>query len=166
MRRTEGFVEFSTGQLGMDDDFVILFAILYLLLYRPVKRFMGRRAEHYKKMDEEANAKLAESERAKAEYDEKLSGAEKEIARNREAAHRRLDISLDARKKQAEDEAEKIIADARTTAEHERERMLREARGEIADMAADAAQKIVSDQVTSDAFDQFLEAAKRSESDD
>ena len=147
-------------------NFVILFAILYLLLYRPVKRFMGRRAEHYKKMDEEANAKLAESERAKAEYAEKLSGAEKEIARNREAAHRRLDISLDARKKQAEDEAEKIIADARTTAEHERERMMREARGEIADMAADAAQKIVSDQVTSDAFDQFLEAAKRSESDD
>ena len=55
-------------------NFVILFAILYLLLYRPVKRFMGRRAEHYKKMDEEANANLAESERAKAEYAEKLSG--------------------------------------------------------------------------------------------
>ena len=53
--------------------------------------------------------------------------------------------------------------DAKDAAEHERTRILKEAEGEIADMAADAAQKIVAGQVTSDAFDQFLEAAKRSE---
>lgn len=35
-------------------NFVILFAGLYLLLYKPVKAFMQKRREHYEKMDKDA----------------------------------------------------------------------------------------------------------------
>ena len=44
-------------------NFALLAGGLYLLLYQPVKRFMEKRAAHYKEMDDAANEKL---EHAKA----------------------------------------------------------------------------------------------------
>lgn len=35
-------------------NFVILFAIMYFLLYNPIKKFTDKRIEYYKKLDEEA----------------------------------------------------------------------------------------------------------------
>lgn len=147
-------------------NFVILFAVLYFLLYKPVKQFMDKRTEYYKKLDDEANANLAESEKVKAEYQEKLSGVEAEIAQSKETARKELMVLLDARKKQAEDEAAKIVADAKITAQKERERILKEAQGEIADLVTAATEKIVSGGDTSNAFDRFLSAAQRGESDE
>lgn len=147
-------------------NFVILFAVLYFLLYKPVKQFMDKRTEYYKKLDDEANAKLAESEKIKAEYTEKLSAANDEISANKEKARKELENANAAKLKQAEDEASKIIADARLSAEKERTKMLKEAQGEITEMVTNAAQKIVSGESTSDAFDQFLAVAQRGESDD
>ncbi len=147
-------------------NFVVLFAILYFLLYKPVKQFMDNRTEYYKKLEDEANANLAESEKVKAEYAERLSRAEDEIAESKETARRELAESLDARKKQAEDEAAKIIADAKTAAEREREKILKEAQGEITNMVTTATEKIISSDDTSDAFDQFLRAAQRGDGDE
>lgn len=147
-------------------NFVVLFAILYFLLYKPVKQFMDKRTEYYKDLEDEVKANLAESEKVKAEYTEKLSSVEAEIVHHKEIARKELDASLEARKKQAEDEAAKIIADARNTAEREREKILKEAQGEIAEMVTTATEKIVSGGDTSDAFDQFLSAVQRGEKDE
>ena len=49
-------------------NFVILFVILYFLLYSPIKKFMEKRTEEYKKMDDMANQKLNEAEKIKSEY--------------------------------------------------------------------------------------------------
>lgn len=147
-------------------NFIILFAILYFLLYKPVKQFMDKRTEYYKKLDDEANANLAESEKVKAEYTQRLSNAEAEIAESRKTAHKELAVSLDTRKKQAEEEASKIIADARIVAEREREKILREAQGEIADMVTTATEKIISGSDTTDAYDQFLAVTQRGENDE
>ena len=40
-------------------NFVILVGGLYFLLYNPIRKFIAKREEHYRKLDEEANAKLA-----------------------------------------------------------------------------------------------------------
>ena len=42
----------------------ILFAVLYFLLYSPVKKFMKRREEHYSELERRAQAKLEEAEKA------------------------------------------------------------------------------------------------------
>ena len=39
-------------------NFVILVGGLYFLLYNPIRKFIAKREEHYRKLDEEANAKL------------------------------------------------------------------------------------------------------------
>lgn len=145
-------------------NFVILFAVLYFLLYKPVKQFMDKRTEHYQAIDDEAKEKLAHAEQAEAEHMRKASAAETEITAQKEKAYKELEGLLATRKKQAEDEAAKIIADARNAAEREREKILKEAQGEIAEMVTTAAEKIVSGGDTSDTFDQFLSTVQRGES--
>lgn len=144
-------------------NFVILFAALYFLLYKPVKRFMDDRTEHYKNLDDEAKKKLAAAEAAQAEYAQKALNAEEELAAEKEHAHKELEILLSAKKAKAEEEAAKILADARSAAQLERQKILSEAQDEIADIVASATEKIVLSSSTSDAFDQFLAAAKRGE---
>ena len=144
-------------------NFVILFAILYFLLYKPVKQFMEKRGEYYKNLDDEAKANLAESEKAKEEYQKKLANAEDEISARKKKAHMEIEEANAALKKHAEKEAEKIVADARKNIEHDRTKMLKEAQDEITDMVTKAAEKLVYKSSTSQAFDQFLDTAKRGE---
>lgn len=142
-------------------NFVILFAVLYFLLYKPVKQFMDRRTEYYKKLDEEANANLEASRKTKEEYLEKLAAAEDEIAAKKELARRETDDANALKIRQAEETAAQLLADAHLTIEKDRAKMLRQARNEISDLVACAAEKLVVGASTSDAYDQFLAAVKR-----
>lgn len=144
-------------------NFVVLFAVLYFLLYKPVKQFMDKRTAYYKELEDEARQNLADSEAAKTAYAEKLSHAEEEIAESKETARKELETSLAAKRKQAEEEAARVIAEARNSAEKERSKILEQAQGEIADMVTSATEKIVLGADTSEAFDRFLSAAQRGE---
>lgn len=144
-------------------NFSILFAILYFFLYSPVKKFMDERTEHYEELEEEAKANFEEAEKAKAEYLEKLAAADDEIFLKKEKARKELEESKTAKIKQAEAEAEKIVADARLTLEKERAKMIDEAQSEISDMVVEAIEKLAVESVTSSTYDLFLDAAERSE---
>ena len=67
-------------------NFVVLFAILYFLLYKPVRDFMHKRAEYYQDLDQKTKENYARSESAKSEDEEKLSAADDEIMELREKA--------------------------------------------------------------------------------
>ena len=142
-------------------NFIILFAILYFLLYKPVKNFMDKRTEYYKDLDNEAKDNLAAAQKAKEEYQEKLAAADEEIASEKAKAKRELEDASAARIKRAKDEAAKIVSDARKNIESDRAKMLKEAQSEITAMVSDAAEKLVANYSTSEAFDQFLSSAKR-----
>ena len=131
-------------------NFVILFAGLWLLLYKPVRKFMNSRREHYEKMDADAEKKSAEAEEKRAEYEKK----------------RELDGYETMRKQAAEEEADAILAAARESAAREKERAVAEARGEIAGLVTQATEKIVLRESASEAYDQFLDAAEKSEKKD
>lgn len=144
-------------------NFVILFAILYFLLYKPVKDFMEKRIAYYQKLDDDAKANFADSEKVKEEYKSKLVSAEDEIIAEKEKARKEIEKINAVKTRQAQDEAAKILADARQTLEKERSKMIREAQNEISDMVVDAAKKLAAQSTTSDAYDRFLDTAKRSE---
>lgn len=144
-------------------NFVILFAVLYFLLYKPVKDFMEQRTAYYQKMDDDAKANFADSEKVKEEYKSKLVSAEDEIIAEKEKARREIEQLNAVKIRQAEDEAAKILAAARQTLEKERSKMIREAQNEISDMVVDAAKKLAVQSSTSDVYDQFLDTAKGSD---
>ena len=77
-------------------NFLILFAILYFLLYKPVRQFMDRRKAVYQEMDDQARAAKDEAEKLKIQYQQQLTDAEAKIAGQKE---RRLRLPINARRK-------------------------------------------------------------------
>ena len=128
-------------------NFVILVGGLYFLLYSPVKKFMAQREAHYRELDAEANKRLAHAAELENEARQKLDGAE-------------LRQSTKTLISEASTQAEKLIVDAKTSAEAEKRAIIGEADREIAEMAKEAVEKILN-KSTDDAFDMFLELAER-----
>ena len=141
-------------------NFVILFAALYFLLYQPVKRFMQKREEHYRKLDEQTKENLAAAEQAKAEYEGKLAHAVDEIADMREQARREAAKERADKAQKASQEADAILEKARETAEREHERILSDAQKEIAEIVMEATAKVVNSPDVADSYDQFLDAVE------
>lgn len=147
-------------------NFVILFAVLYFLLYAPVKKFMQKRTDYYKDMDDKANGNFKKSEEMKKEYSDKLLALENELDEKRQNEYKKISEEKEKNLSDAKNEADKIIIDARKKAEDEKAKILASAQNEILDMAAAAAEKIVKEKSTSDAYDSFLNSAKRGDSND
>lgn len=147
-------------------NFVILFAILYFLLYEPVKKFMDKRTQYYKDIDDEAKKKLQQAEDMKQAYSDKLASADKEIEEKRQAAYKSLSEETSKAMRQAKREAEEIVSSAYKKAEGERNKILENAQNEIADMVTDAAEKLVLNSTTSEAYDNFLNTVKGSDADE
>ena len=89
-------------------NFLILYAILYFLLYKPVKNFMEKREKTYRDMDDEARDNLKASEEKKAQYDTKLSEAEAEISQMKSKSRQEIEKSKETQLQAAKDDAERI----------------------------------------------------------
>ena len=136
-------------------NFVILFAILYFLLYKPVRNFMDKRKAAYQEMDDQANQNKQEAEELKAQYEKQLAKADAEIAEKKQAAINAAEVRAKGIEQKAQEEAADIISKAKRQAESERDRIVGEAGDTITEMAKEAAEKALFG-TTSDAFDSFL----------
>ena len=144
-------------------NFVILFAGLWLLLYKPVRNFMQKRNEEYENRDSEAERKQKEASELRAQYEQKLAEADAEIEAKRADGRKELDDYAARRKNAAQEEADGILARARENAAREKEKSVRDARREISELAAEATEKLALRESASEAFDQFLDAAETQE---
>lgn len=145
-------------------NFTILFAAMYFLLYKPVKDFMDKRTAYYEDLDKQAQDKLAEAERVRLDYQQKLKAADDEIQAKSNQAQRLAMEAAEQQLKKAQEEAERVLAKAGAEAKAEKERALNEARSEVEEMIAIATEKLILDN-TSQAYEQFLEAAGKEEPD-
>lgn len=136
-------------------NLAILTGGLYFLLYRPVKQFMEKREAHYRDLDAQAAAKLAEAERVKAEYQARLDGVEEELHQARARAQAAVQQSTEEQLAQAREQARQIVAHAQAEAEYSRERIRKDSLRELKTLAAKAAKKLAA-QPDVDPFDQFL----------
>ncbi|MCF0229439.1 MAG: ATP synthase F0 subunit B [Parasporobacterium sp.] len=140
-------------------NFVILFAILYFLLFKPVKNFMDNRKKEYQDMDDKAHKKLKEAEELKADYEKKLSSADEEIRLMKAEASKELDEFTARSEADAREKAAQIIEKAKAQGESEKSRIINTAGIEISELAKEAAAKVVFGNA-SDAFDRFLDGQK------
>ncbi len=147
-------------------NFTLLFAILYYLLYSPVKNFMAKREAYYADMEKEANAQLASAQQEKEEYSALRAAADEEIHQEKEKVRKELDDLYTRKVRQAEDEASKILATAREDAQREKANIIASAQVEISQMVTAATEKIVLQSSASEAFEQFLDAAEGGSADD
>lgn len=143
-------------------NFAILFCVLFFLLYNPIKKFMKKREDYYKNIDDEANKKLSDAEELKSSYEDKLKASDEEIAEKQKAAYDSFSKEIDEQRAEAEKEAESIIESARKKSIKEKEDIISGAQTEIAEIAAAMADKIVKGN-TSDTYDEFLTDAEKDE---
>ena len=141
-------------------NFVILAGGLYLLLYGPVKKFMDKRETAFAEREQSVKDGLQKAEDLKAEYEKRIAASEEEVAKIKSDAAKKAAAEGEAAIEQAKAQAADIVVAARKEALHEKDRIMTEAQKEISDLAADAAEKLIS-QSTSDSFDSFLDDAER-----
>ena len=141
-------------------NFMILAGGLYLLLYKPVKKFMDQRTAYYQQMQDEAEQKLASAKELEASYENKIKEADAEILKKKTQAAKDAEESAGAHLKAAREQAEKVLADAKESARKEQEKILAETQMKIAGLASDAVEKPLSTPAE-DVYDQFLDSAER-----
>jgi len=126
-------------------NFLILFAGLYFLLWKPILKMLDQRKERIQQGLEDAERAREERERAEAEFDKRVeeAGQEREriIARAREEAQEERKAIL----AEAEQEAQRVLIGAREEAQMEGERILEELRGQVAVLAIAAANRLIGE---------------------
>lgn len=143
-------------------NFVILFGGLYFLLYKPVKKFMAKREEYYKEIDDKTNNALADAEKLKADYTLKLEEADETIRNRRLESQREAKEAADAKIDEAKAQAEKIISNAKADAQRCKDKIIEQSQEEIKELAVEAAEKLLISS-SSEAYDKFLDSAEEAQ---
>lgn len=138
-------------------NFVILAGGLYLLLYKPVKSYMDKRAAYYRGLESDTQKKLSDAAAAKSEYEKALAGAQSEIAKKKAEAAKESQEAADRQLAQAKEQSESLLAATRASAAEERDKLLSDARVSIAQMASEAAERLLRAGV----YDRFIDAAEK-----
>jgi F-type H+-transporting ATPase subunit b len=126
---------------------IVLFMIVKLLVYKPVKNFMKARADGIQSQTDEAAKRLTEANALKEERDKKLATAEKEAEDLGRGIIEAADKQAEEIKQAALQEASKIKLAASEEAAKEEEFMLRELREKIADMSIEIAKRVLEREI-------------------
>ena len=145
-------------------NFVILTCILYFLLYSPVKKFMDNRKKSIADKQTEVQNKLKDAEEIKSEYNRQLEQFNAEKQQMKLDCDNELQTYRDEQIKQAEQQAEKIIADAKAGAQLEKKKIVSGATKEIKQIVEEATTKMALDMDSNQSIDEFLKFAERGES--
>ena len=93
-------------------NFLILMALLYYVLFRPVMRSMKERAAEKERLEEELTRERAEVARTREELEARLALANEEADAIIAAAEEKADETTLAMLQQARDETERVLAEA------------------------------------------------------
>ena len=138
-------------------NLAILVGGLYFILYKPVKKFIAKREDYYRDLEQQADDKIAQAEQFKAQYGEKLAAADEEIRQARAKAQQAVEQSTQEQLDSARAQAEHIVAQARAQADRIKEQAVHDSQDEIRRMAETAAGRLA---LQKDPFDQFLDLAE------
>ncbi len=126
-------------------NFIILFALLSIFLYKPVLKMLDERQAKIKESMEQAEKIRQETARSEEEIKAHLETARKEgqaiIVQATQIGER---LKQEA-KEGARQEAESVISKARTEIQRDRDKTIEELREEFADIAILAAEKVINE---------------------
>jgi F-type H+-transporting ATPase subunit b len=141
-------------------DLVIFFVLMKLFLFKPIKKTMDKRKELIEKQFKDAEDANNAAEAKMADYESRIANVETEAEQIISDAKDSAKVEYGKIIDRAENDAKKLKADAKKQIEAESENARKAAKEEIANLAMQAAEKVVganvSDQTNSDIFDEFL----------
>ena len=153
-------LKFDWNFLVMLLNLIIFFVLMKVFLFKPIMKVMEKRKEMINNQFKEADEAQAQAEELKKEYEEKLENIGDESQRIIDDAKENAKVEASKIIERAESDADKLLDEAKRQAVVERENEMRTARENIAELAMEAAAKVVganvTDKTNSDIFDEFL----------
>ena len=128
-------------------NIIILFVLLRIFLFKPINKMKAERTRTIQNDLDSAEKAKTEAEELRQQYEDSISEAKEKANEIIMKAHEDAESERAAIIKKSQEEAEKIVADADKTIENERKRVLRQAQSQIADLAIEAASKIIGENV-------------------
>lgn len=138
-----GLVELNATFIFQIINFIAIYFILRHFLFKPVTQFMEKRTKSIADAINEADEKNRESDKLKAQYEDKLKEIKNERNSIIEDASRRAEVRGNEIISQAEAESRKLVEKARLDIEREKQKMMNELKNEISQLAIAAAQKVI-----------------------
>lgn len=124
---------------------ILLFVLLKIFLFKPIGKMIDDRTQSIQKDIDDAERAKKEAEELKAQYESSVSEAKEEASRILREAHDEAETERENIIRRSHEEAENIISAAGESIENERKRVIRQAHAEIADLAIEAASKVIGE---------------------
>lgn len=136
--------------------FLLVLLVFKLFLFRPITELLDRRRSEIAERYADAESKQAASDKLRAEYENRLADAEAEMRRRiadavKEAQAMREEIMADTRS-----QADRILNNAQEQVSREAEQAMVELRSAVADLAVQAAGKLIEEQLDSRKHHQLI----------
>ena len=138
---------------------LVLAALLFFILYKPVRNFMQKRADKVKAQMERAKADMASADALKEQYEENLAGIEGERVEILDAAQRFAAQKSKGIVDESKNEAEAFKKQARLDIQHEQEQVQDALKHHVIELSAAMASKIVAHVVDPEIQDRLFEEA-------
>lgn len=139
-------------------NIVVLFLVVKFLVHDPVKKFMDKRSASVEAARAEAEKLSAEALENKKKYEElaaaNVSAYEDEIRKGEEAGRAKAAEIIEAARR----EAGGIVSDAKSKAADQRDRIVSDAKGEIASLSVDIAEKLLQREMTAADNDAIIDS--------
>jgi len=142
-------------------NLILLLILMKIFLFKPIRKMMEKRTQMVQEELDSAKRTREEAEQLREQYDNELGSAKDEAQKIIDKAHEDAETERAAIIKRSQEEAERIVADAGKTIENERKRVIAQAQTQIADLAVEAASRIIGENVDDEKnrrlVDKFLE---------
>ncbi|MCM1006567.1 MAG: F0F1 ATP synthase subunit B [Ruminococcus flavefaciens] len=128
-------------------NIIILFILLKIFLFKPINKIMDERTRSIQEDIDSAKKSREEAEALKQEYAEDINEAKAEAQKIIMKAHEDAEAEKAVILQKSQEEADQLVSDANKAIESKRKRVLAQAQTQIADLAIEAASKIIGENV-------------------
>jgi ATP synthase, F0 subunit b len=136
---------------------VLLVWLLTRFLYTPILNLLNERTRRIQESLREAEQVKEQLANAKRDYDAEIAKARQEAASILAQAQERARVQASEIVAQARQEADRTRAEAREQAMQEREQILREVKGQVAELVTLTATKVLGAELSAKGHDQLIE---------
>jgi F-type H+-transporting ATPase subunit b len=128
-------------------NIIVLYVLLRLLIYKPVRKYMLERSARIQSQIQEAEQAQQDAQTAKRQYQERLNAAERDVDQTMQQGAQKAVQTAEEIIKDAKMQANAILQDARTKAEQDRLHTIKEMKEQITHLSVDMAGKILGREV-------------------
>lgn len=145
-----GIINLNMTLLIQVVNFLILIAVLYKFLYKPLTQFLATRADGIKHSLEEAKAARETAAQAQKEYEAQILATRREAAAMRESAIREVEEERQRLLKISREEAARLVTEAKAQIEQEVKKAKVELRAEVVGLSLGVAERVIARSLTAD----------------